>query len=410
MSSSPFTDLTNSSQPKPKNSDNDSNFNKWFLLTLVVSMWLVLSFNIVVDPYGIYKTPNFFGINHVKIQKNSNDRLHKAIDIIRIKPLTIFLGSSRTKQGLDPTHPALSNAQPAYNLGIDSANSYEMMRYLQHTLKNQPHLKQVIVGIDFFMFNELLLNRPGFDESRLEKTYLIPADIMNSLFSLDTWEVSKKTMLASLKEPNKNELYGENGFVPYSEYKNGKTRWNFKYSLGLYLNRYHYYKFSDKYFDDFQKIVNLCRENKIKLIVFISPSHATQWEAVRAAGKWEIFENWKRKAVQVTPVWDFSGYNTITNEPINDVMENYADNSHYVKPVGDLLLNRILSYQENEVPADFGVLVTKENIESHLGKIRSDREEWVKTRPNELDLVESLQRKFVEELKKQNKRTMKIIR
>jgi hypothetical protein len=91
-------------------------------------------------------------------------------------------------------------------------------------------------------------------------------------------------------------------------------------------------------------------------------------------------------------------------------MENYVDNFHYTKLVGHLILNRILGYKDNEVPADCGVLVTKENLEFHLAKIRADRGEWVNIHPNELDLVESLQIKFVEELKKQNKRTLQIVR
>jgi hypothetical protein len=39
-------------------------------------------------------------------------------------------------------------------------------------------------------------------------------------------------------------------------------------------------------------------------------------------------------------------------------MENYADNSHYTKRADNSLLNRILAYKENEVSADFCVLVT----------------------------------------------------
>ncbi|WP_413175095.1 hypothetical protein [Anabaena azotica] len=392
--------LTNSSEPQPSKSDNYHHFNKWFLMSIAISILMVVSINFVVDPYGIYKTPNFLGINHVKPKKQFNDRLYKTIDIQQIKPLVVFLGSSRTKQGLDPNHPALSNDQPVYNLALDGANPYEMLRYLQHTIKNQPDLKEVIVGIDFFMFNELLGNQAGFEESRLEKTYLIPGDIMNSLFSIDTLEVSKETVLASLREFNKDEYYGKNGFLPHRKYKDGQTKSRFKNSINVYYEFHHKYKFSDKYFDDFQKIVNLCREKKIKLIVFISPTHATDLEAIRSTGEWQTFETWKRKVVQVIPVWDFSGYSTITTESIKDVMKNYADNSHYTQPVGDLLLNRILAYKENEVPADFGVLVTKENIESHLAKIRANREEWVKNHKDELELVQTLEKKFVENTNK----------
>jgi hypothetical protein len=406
MSSSPSSEIKNISENKPSKSGSFANFNKWFLLTISISIFMVVSVNFVIDPYGIYRTPYFLGINHEKPKKQFNDRLYKAIDIIRIKPLTVLLGSSRTKQGLDPNHPALSNAQPAYNLALDGANPYEILRYLQHTLKNQPNLKEVILGIDFFMFNDFITNQAGFDENRLEKTYLIPADIMNSLFSVDTLEVSKETILASLNDPTKDELYGKNGFLPHLKYKDGNTKGRFTNSINVYFNFHHKYKFSDRYFENFQKIVNLCREKNIKLIVFISPAHATQWEAIRATGEWQTFENWKRKVVQVTPVWDFSGYNAITTEPIKDVMENYADNSHYTKPAGDLLLNRIHGYQEHKVPADFGVLINKENIESHLAKIRADREEWVKNRQDELELVQDLEKKFVENLNKNNKRTI----
>ncbi|TAE60584.1 MAG: hypothetical protein EAZ76_01415 [Nostocales cyanobacterium] len=278
-----------------------------------------------------------------------------------------------------------------------------MLRYLQHTLKNQPELKEVVIGIDFFMFNELLGNQPGFDENRLEKTHLIPSDIMNSLFSVDTLDVSRETILANLEGENKTNSENSMGFVPHTQYQDGKTKGRFTNAINVYYKFHHQYKFSDKYFTDFQKIVNLCRENNIKLTVFISPSHAIQWESIRATGEFKTWENWKRKLVQVTPVWDFSGYNSITTEKLQDVMENYADSSHYTKPVGDLILNRILDYQPDKVPGDFGVLLTPENIESHLDKIRTDREVWVKNHQDELELVQRLEKEFVENQKKNKK-------
>ncbi len=91
-------------------------FNWMFLLSAFLPIVGVGIFNIVVDPYDVFNTPNFLGINHSKSRKDNSDRLYKTTDIIRIKPVTILIGSSRTKQGLDPNHPALKNQQPAYNL------------------------------------------------------------------------------------------------------------------------------------------------------------------------------------------------------------------------------------------------------------------------------------------------------
>jgi hypothetical protein len=43
---------------------------------------MVVSVNLAIDAYGIYKIPNFSGINHVKPKRTSNDRLHKKVLIL----------------------------------------------------------------------------------------------------------------------------------------------------------------------------------------------------------------------------------------------------------------------------------------------------------------------------------------
>ncbi len=94
--------------------------------------------------------------------------------------------------------------------------------------------------------------------------------------------------------------------------------------------------------------------------------------------------------MKIAPVWSFSGYNSITTEPISENLKNYIDPSHYRSEVGDLVLNRILEYNDEKVPDDFGVLLTPENIESHIEQVRSDREAWAKKHPDEVKLVEDL--------------------
>jgi hypothetical protein len=100
------------------------------------------------------------------------------------------------------------------------------------------------------------------------------------------------------------------------------------------------------------------------------------------------------KVVEITPVWDFSSYNSITTEPVGDIMNNYADSSHYTPKIGNLVLNRIFAYKEDSVPTDFGVKISPENIKYHLAKIRSDRQVWAKNNPKDLKLVEEIKNKF----------------
>ncbi|MGK7937639.1 MAG: hypothetical protein AB4206_17880 [Xenococcaceae cyanobacterium] len=81
---------------------------------------------------------------------------------------------------------------------------------------------------------------------------------------------------------------------------------------------------------------------------------------------------------------------TITTESIGDRMDNYIDNSHYSPQAGDLVLNRILSFQTEKIPEDFGILVTSDNIESHLEQIRLAKEVWRKEHPEEVNLVKKI--------------------
>lgn len=396
MASPPLYNIfSRSSSPKKKAIDTAKpyrKFNFYFLLATFLPVLLAGLFNFAIDPYDVFDTPDILGINHSKPKKDNNDRLFKATDIIRLKPVTVFIGSSRTKQGLDPDYVALKDYQPAYNLAINGPNVYEVKRYLQHAIANQKDLKEVVLGIDFFMFNANLDNQPTFSENRLEKQYLTWQDLINSLFSIDTLSASQSTIADSLKEPNPDTDYGENGFMPNRNINDGNTKWRFNQSIKLYYSLHSNYQFSDKYFSDFQEIVELCRRNGIELKVFISPSHATNWETIREIGQWESFEQWKRKMVQIVPVWDFSGYNSITTEKIADKMQKYADNSHYTPKIGNLILDRLFEDRSENLPEDFGVLMTPENIDSHLAKIRRDREIWAKNRPEEVKLVKNLKR------------------
>ncbi|GAB4529269.1 MAG: hypothetical protein Tsb0014_11140 [Pleurocapsa sp.] len=375
-------------------------YNFLFILATCLPVLTVGIFNWAIDPYDLFDTPNYWGVNHEKPKKDNNDRAFKAVDITRIKPQTIIMGSSRTKQGIDPAHPVFKNNPSVYNLAINGPNFYEVRRYIEHAIANQPEIKEIVLGVDFFMFNNTLDNQPSFDENRLEKKHIVLADAINALFSLDTITTSIDTIKASQKSSNKNDDYGENGFMPNRNYNNGETIWRFRQSIKLYFQLHPDYRFSENYWSDYQQIVQLCQENNITLKVFISPSHATQWESIYATNRWETFEQWKRQLVKLTPVWDFSGYNTITTEAIAKQMNNYVDNSHYTPAIGNLILDRLYNYQTQHLPADFGVLLTPKNIDTHLATIRRDRANWVKNQPDEVKLVQDIQHKFLQPITK----------
>lgn len=58
------------------------------------------------------------------------------------------------------------------------------------------------------------------------------------------------------------------------------------------------------------------------------------------------------------------------------------------------MLDRIFNYHspDRTVSADFGVLLTSQNIEAHLDHIRADREHYRQTHPKNLAEIEAMAR------------------
>ena len=372
-----------------------------FRLFTITAVFLatIAGFNGFFDPYEVLGTPRITPLNQVKREKDTQVRLFKTVAVNRLEVQSLFLGSSRTEFGLDTHHPGLSELQPGFNLAITGGNMYEVRRYFDHAIATQPNLQEIVLGLDFFMFNQNRENTPDFKEERLETRDLFAGDVFEVLLSKQAVISSLKTLKNSFSRPNNpgffyadgrrnpdstiEQVYFNQGIIP-----------RFRMVLRDFLVRpdlYGSYELSHDYLEDLQAIITTSQQRGIRLHLFISPSHAMQWESIRVAGLWSEFEDWKRAMVNLSPVWDFSGYNSMTTEAIADSMQFYIESSHYRKELGDLVLNRILDYQPETVPSDFGRLLTPTNLESHLEQIRRSRELWANENPEWVEFVEALQ-------------------
>src|SRR3979490_1391537 len=116
-------------------------------LIVMAASWLlaaavVVSFNLLVDPMGISPFPvAIAGFNEWKPLREQHDWIVKRYDVWRSQPTTIFMGSSRIKQTIDPKLVAGTGFAPAYNAGInDSANFVELKSYFQYYVKADKNL------------------------------------------------------------------------------------------------------------------------------------------------------------------------------------------------------------------------------------------------------------------------------
>jgi hypothetical protein len=380
-------------------------------LWVVVVLLATVGMNRLIDPYGIYPSPRVEGLNAVKPEFFSHLRLAKAIAVKRSKPGAIVLGTSRAEIGIDPDHPGWG-AAPVYNLALSSCNIYEAFRYLQHAHAIQP-LEQVVLMVDFFMFDAVgNLDKVNFDESILAvdvegkpQARGVGAEI-TTLFSLDTIFASLKTVIN--QATGHNIIYLPNGM---RDHRSG-VRWLW-HRKATQKNENDNFQFAYQRRDNlaiYRRLLQLVYTQGIDLRIAVSPSHARQFETIAAKGLWPLFEEWKQQLVQINekeakqagsdsyPIWDFSGYNSMTTEPVpplGDVdspMQWYRDPSHYKAELGYLVLDRIFGYDHpgRLIPDDFGVLLTPESINAHLQQIREDREQWRASFPEDAAEIDAL--------------------
>ncbi len=384
-----------------------------YLCAFAVILGLCISFNLVIDPFGVIFLVDLPGFNHKKAGQGRQARLSKAGVISAIKPKAIILGNSRAEYGIDPEHPGWST-RPVYNAALTDSNSYEMLRYFQHANSIQP-LEQVLVMVDLPQFNAYKqFTMPDFREGRLAITldekpnqFYRVYDFIPTLFSLKALFESMDTLRKSIVDKQVTYLF------------NGQRDWhkdllfNVANSLGGYSVIFKveersmirirakngdsqriesFYKPETRVngFDWLRRLLRIAIRDKVKVYIAINPSHARYWEMHRLMGSWFFWEEWKRELVRVVeeegtrsgikpfPLWDFSGFNPLSMERVpqpNDKttkMEWYLESSHYTSALGDLLQDRIFGHHEpgRQVPDYFGVLITSRNIEYHLADLR----------------------------------------
>ena len=137
----------------------------WFLGTVALVIAALAAFNAFAGAYILHHPAGS------SVQTLSGfERALKPVWLEQIQPELVFVGSSRVRDGFDPTliDPALGIR--SFNYGASSMTPYEARRFVQDALAH-PSVKRIVVALDTFTGNggagEAL---PSFDETRLAVT------------------------------------------------------------------------------------------------------------------------------------------------------------------------------------------------------------------------------------------------
>lgn len=381
-----------------------------FLISAVLLCGAMAGFNWWMDPYAIY---------HKHVQQPSqpvvamNERVFKTVGLAHTPADVVILGTSRADLGLGREHQAFQGMR-VISLATFGQPVRESRRLLEVAVQEHKP-KTVILGLDFFVFNALFAPPLDFVEENYSPSRAY--HLMLSINALThSWAVMRR------KTPDVDDTFDADGFrtpQPLSRLA-GNYRQNFSRNERAYLlEKYLPYpdcRFaftSNRYgssLEDLRAIIRLAHQQHIDLRLFISPSHARQWETLAISGLWQQWEGWKREMVRIIdtearqanavpiPLWDFSGYDDISTEAVpawedkKTVMRWYSDSAHYTPDLGKRIIQRMFMPTIPEQQGAWGTRIDGSNLEQHLEQIRAARTNYRTSHPQDIAEIENTAR------------------
>ncbi len=320
--------------------------------------------NYVVDPF------NIFHANFLKYQFQMNERFMKIEYLEKEKTNfnSYIYGSSR----IGTTDPKVIEKyipkSKFYNFTISSASISDNFRHYLYMMNNGYKIDNIYLQID--IIDNFIAYLP-LDSDYLRKAH--PFVLNESLngyylkYLFNFFPSNTKGKIEKNLQSNNDAEYNLTNGTWSRLYKDKKINENCEefvkheptFQVSKEFNQKDF--MSNKNIQSLQKWIEIAKKNNQNMIIFITPHNQNMLDDFNVNDYLKFLKN----LAEVTEFYDFSSFNSIT---MNNC--NYYESSHYRSGVGELIAGRIFNDKSIEVPEDFGVLVTKENINQHLQNLQ----------------------------------------
>ncbi len=344
------------------------NAKQWitkFFLLFFFFLTLVGAINYVVDPLWTFGHSNQFN----KFQEGFNERQQKsnAVYFNKLKQFNgILLGSSRTTF----INQYDFEGMKIYNYASNSMYPFEYKGYINFAKKNGlDNLKYIIIGLDFYgsgiaNMKKLNIHYPSYYFNKSTSLFYR----YKMMFLKDTLVKSFINIQYSLSEYKKH-TFSRNNIKYNSRVSEEERKKAFKEGLKRHLEamstkKYHY---DNNYINRLKEIK---KENpKSQFIIFTSPiTAALLTSLLDSQEKLKAYRRWLKETIDVFgEVHHFMTINSIT---LN--LNNYCDDDHFYPYIGTLIAHKLSGKKDPNIPKDFGILLTKNNIDTFLEKFEND--------------------------------------
>ena len=337
---------------------NDRQFIALFFAVAFAALSIVIAINYVIDPHWHYGHKNKWN----KAQTVIDEREQKIVALRDYASFdTVLLGSSRATY----IQPSAFQQWEVFNFAASNYSMREYHTFILYVLEQHPETARFILGIDFFKSNTAeaktprsLVNYVEKIEQPLYKTRLL-LSFPSAKYAL------RNAWVSSGHIPVGEKFYTRDGeaFI----IKKDMTTEKFQKTVETFANSF--YRNGFTYFDQYEDIMSKVRETigDKESIWFTTPISTPLFEAMIDAGLYETYERWLRGLVKTNGnFWHFMYPNEVTDERMY-----YMDGHHFYPEVGKWIVERLeLGEEAVNVPEDFGLYVTENNVDDVLNHLR----------------------------------------
>ncbi|OQX74436.1 MAG: hypothetical protein B6D59_02420 [Campylobacteraceae bacterium 4484_4] len=337
-------------------------FVKTLLLTLFGIVLSVGVFNFIMDPMWTFSHAHYFNSR----QKGFDERQQKT-NLAYFRNFdynAVLMGSSRATL-LDQNVLNLNDIK-AFNYAISLSMPQEYKTYIDFAKQRAGKpLEAIFLELDFYGTNKNNKRLKEYKQDRAVQKAKACCYRWKMLFSFSTLKMSLNNLARAILGKNFHRSYNRYNVAYTDRYapesvKKEVEKTTLKNAVGM-----ENYAYNEKYRTIFEQLKS---ENPgSRFIVFTSPTSSFYLDLLFKNGLWDAYANWLRDLVaEFGSVYHFMDYNTITL----DYPKYFLDYHHVYPNIQNMMAKKVIGMNDPEIPADFGTVLTKENIDNYLKMLK----------------------------------------
>ncbi len=376
-------------------------FCRNWLIGLLVLIPLMAAFNFAIDPFMVFGSPRFVGINDVKPSTLERAELVKHHLLQRVEPQTLMLGTSKVQLGINPRSPLWpADSGLVFNGGVPGQSLPKTIDEFRDVVARAP-LRRVmlLVEITDFMWPGSGATPVGhFLPSARDDLY----DRFMASLSLDAFRASIST-LTQQGSPyaismDDDGMMRDGLFRGASDREGASALFEQKFPTvfgllkGIQSQTSAHPDAPIAMIDGLKDMIQLAREKHIALDIGIAPVHGDFLQILDAVGLWPRYLAAKSAITRAVaeaggnevPLWDFIGFDRFSTEPIpahGDMAHKtqwFWEPNHFKVAIGEKMLETM--YHGG---TEYGVRLTPQSLDARLLADTAARDRFYAAAPQE---------------------------